>query len=120
MQHRKRTTGPDGSGPLGRSERPVNGELSLARRITPTRVSRVAVELARERRSLAHRPTVAQLRTMARLDGRAPCSYRLDAAVNWLPESLPVGFPHGADGLCFAHAGGEVVVLPDGCGFVLA
>jgi hypothetical protein len=117
--HRKRTTGPDGSGRLGRSERPVNREMPVARRITPTRVSRVAVELARERRAIAHRPTVAQLRTMARFDGRAPCSYRLDAAVNWLPESLPVGFPHGADGLCFAHAGGAVVVLPGGGGFAL-
>jgi hypothetical protein len=37
----------------------------------------------------------------------------------WLPESLPLDFPHGADGLCFAHAGGEVVVLPDGCSFAL-
>jgi len=105
---------------MGRLERPVKAQVPPERRITPSRISRVAVELARERRSLAHRPTVAQLRTMARLDGRAPCSYRLDAAVNWLPESLPVGFPHGADGLRFAHAGGEVVVLPDGCGFVLA
>jgi hypothetical protein len=57
---------------------------------------------------------------MARLDGREPCSYRLDRAVNWLPESLPVGFPYGALGLCFAHQGGEVVVLPDGAGFALA
>ena len=117
---RKRTTGPGVSGPLGRSERPAKGKVPPEWRITPSRVSRVAVELARERRRIAHRPTVAQLRMMARFDGRAPCSYRLDAAVNWLPESLPVGFPHGADGLCFAHAGGAVVVLPDGAGFALA
>lgn len=117
--HWKRTTGPDGSGPLGRPERPVKEGAPPERRMTPARLSRVAVELARERRRLAHRPSVAQLRTMARLDGRAPCSYRLDAAVNWLPESLPVGFPLGADGLCFAHTGGAVVVLPDGAGFAL-
>jgi hypothetical protein len=80
----------------------------------------VVVELARERRRLTHRPTVAQLRAMARLGGRRPCSYRLDPAVNWLPESLPLDFPHGASGLCFAHRGGEVVVLPNGCGFALA
>src|SRR3954454_2291176 len=117
---RKRTTVPGVSGRMGRPERPVKGEVPPARRITPSRISRVAVELARERRSLAHRPTVAQMRMMALFDGRGPCSYRLDAAVNWLPESLPVGFPHGADGLCFAHGGGEVVSLPAGCGFVLA
>jgi hypothetical protein len=101
---RKRTTGPGVSGPLGRSERPVKAHVASEWRITPSRISRVAVELARERRRIAHRPTVAQLRMMALLDGRAPSSYRLDPDVNWLPESLPVGFPHGADGLCFAHA----------------
>jgi len=118
--HWKRTTGPGGPEPPDRPARPVKQEVTPERRITPARVSRIALELARERRRLAHRPSVAQLRTMARLNGRAPCSYRLDAAVNWLPESLPVGFPLGADGLCFAHAGGEVVVLPDGAGFALA
>ena len=118
--HRKRTTGPDGTGPPLRPEQPVKQPVPPERRITLARVSRIAVELARERRRVAHRPTVAQLRTMAHMNGRAPCSYRLDAAVNWLPESLPVGFPHGADGLCFAHAGGAVVVLPDGAGFALA
>jgi hypothetical protein len=84
------------------------------------RAARVAVELLRGRPRLAHRPTYAQLRTMARFDGREPCSYRLDRAINWLPESLPVGFPYGASGLCFAHQGGEVVALPDGAGFALA
>ena len=34
--------------------------------------------------------------------------------------SLPLKFPHGASGLCFAHPGGELVVLPNGCGFALA
>ena len=57
---------------------------------------------------------------MASFDGRQPCSYRLDRADNWLPESLPIGVPYGASGLCFAHAGGEIVALPDGAGFALA
>jgi hypothetical protein len=62
---------------------------------------------------------VRLLQTMVHFDGREPCTYRLDRDVNWLPESLPIGFPHGASGLCFAHQGGELVVLPDGCGFEL-
>ena len=117
--HRKRTTGPGVSGPLGRSERPAKEKAPPEWRITPTRLSRAVIELAREHRRIAHRPTVAQLRMMALFDGRAPSSYRLDAAVNWLPEVLPVGFPHGADGLCFAHADGDIVVLPCGAGFEL-
>jgi hypothetical protein len=117
--HRKRTTGPGVSGPLGRSERPVKEQATPEWRITPTRLSRAVIELARERRRIAHRPTVAQLRMMAGFDGRTPSTYRLDAAVNWLPEALPVGFPHGADGLRFTHPGGEIVLLPDGCGFAL-
>ena len=116
--HRKRTTAPDGIGgvtgpPDGR---PVKGVTPPARRITPGRAARVAVELARERRRLSHVPTAGQLRAMARLGGSRPCSYRLDRAVNWLPESLPADFPLGASGLCFAHAGGAVVVLPCGAG----
>jgi hypothetical protein len=120
--HRKRTTAPDGirgvTGPPHR--RPVNREIPRERRITPARAARVAVELARERRRLRHRPTITQLRAMARLGGSRPYSYRLDRALNWLPESLPVEFPDGGSGLCFAHRGGEVVVLPDGAGFALA
>lgn len=117
----KRTTAADGPcGVFGPpTKRPVKGKDRRAR-LTPAMAARVAVELARECRRLSHRPTVAQLRTMARFGGRQPCSYRLDRAVNWLPESLPLDFPHGASGLCFAHPGGEVVVLPNGCGFALA
>ena len=119
--HRKRTTAPDGiRGVMGPpTKRPVKGNERRGR-LTPAVAVRLAVELARERLRLSHRPTVAQLRAMARFRGRTPCSYRLDRAVNWLPESLPVDFPHGASGLCFAHRGGEVVVLPNGCGFALA
>ena len=119
--HRKRTTAPDGirgvKGPP--TERPVKGEIPPERWISPGKLARAAVELARERGRVRHRPTMGQLRTMARFGGRQPRSYRLDRAVNWLPESLPVDFPHGASGLCFAHRGGAVVVLPDGAGFAL-
>jgi hypothetical protein len=95
--HRKRTTAPDGiRGVIGPPpERPVKGN-EPRERLTPAMAARVALELARERRRLSHRPTMAQLRTMARFGGRAPSSYRLDRAVNWLPESLPLEFPHGA------------------------
>ena len=111
-----RTLGPDGpAGSAGEATqaRPRAARPGVARRPR-------AAELVRERRRLRHRPTIAQLRTMAWFDGRQPCSYRLDRADNWLPESLPTGFPYGANGLCFAHAGGEVVALPDGAGFALA
>jgi hypothetical protein len=119
MLHRKRTTGPGVSGSTGRSEGPVKENAPPEWRITPSRVSRAVIELAREHRRIAHWPTVAQLRMMAGFGGRAPSTYRLDAAVNWLPESLPLDFPHGADGLCFAHAEGDIVVLPCGAGFEL-
>src|SRR3954447_11218545 len=85
----------------------------------PPRPVHAAFELARAGRRLRHRPTLAQLRTMAALGGSSPASYRLDAAVNRLPEALPADFPHGSVGLRFRHAGGELVALPDGCGFSL-
>jgi hypothetical protein len=119
MLLRKRTTGPGVSGPTGRPERPVKEKAPPEWRITPARLSRVALELAREHRRIAHLPTMAQMRTMAGFDGRAPSTYDLELAVNWLPEALRVGLPDGADGLCFTRAGGEVVVLPNGCGFEL-
>jgi hypothetical protein len=117
----KRTTAPDGvRGAISPpAARPVKQHTAPERRITPGRAARVGLELARERRHLHHRPTIAQLRTMARFEGSRPCSYRLDPEVNWLPESLPLDFPHGTDGLCFCHGGGELVVLPDGGGFAL-
>jgi hypothetical protein len=120
--HRKSTTAPDGiRGVMGPPcWRPVKRVIPPERRITPGRAARVVVELARERRRLRHMPTLGQLEMMARLAGTQPGSYRLDPAVNWLPESLPTDFPHGATGLRFTHRGGEVVVLPDGAGFTLA
>jgi hypothetical protein len=57
---------------------------------------------------------------MARLDGSRPCGYRLARAVNWLPESPPVEFQHGASGLCFARGCGAGTVLPGGATFALA
>ncbi len=116
---RKRTTGPGVPGSTGRSERPMKGQVLPEWQMTRSRLWRAVIELVREHRRLAHVPTMAQLRTMAGFDGRAPSTYRLDPAVNWLPECLPVDFPHGADGLRITHAYGESVVLPNGCGFVL-
>jgi hypothetical protein len=87
--------------------------------MTRSRLCRAVIELAREHRRLAHVPTMAQVRMMAGFDGRAPRTYRLDPAVNWLPECLPLDFPHGADGLRMTHAYGDSVVLPNGWGFSL-
>jgi hypothetical protein len=117
----KRTTAPDGvRGETGApSPRPVKQEIPPERRITAANAARTALELAREHRHMHHRPTLNQLRAMARLEGYRPCSYQLDPDLNWLPESLPLDFPHGANGLCFEYRGGELVVLPDGGGFAL-
>jgi hypothetical protein len=117
--HWKRTTAPDGI--PGSPGPPGTAGHAVAERRAPRalRGLRIAREIMRSSGRLRHRPTVAQLRTMAVLGGFAPASYRLDAAVNWLPESLPADFPHGAVGLRFAHPGGEQVVLPNGWGFAL-
>ena len=63
---------------------------------------RAVVELARSRRRLAHVPTLMQVRALAHFDGREPCSYLLDPAVNYVPE-LPLGGedPLGRHALCF-------------------
>lgn len=107
----KRTTAPDGI-PGSPGPPPFTAPR-------PFGLIAAAMTATRSRARLTGWPTVAQLRTMAMLGGRAPASYRLDAAVNRLPESLPADFPHGADGLRFAHAGGELVALPNGCAFSL-
>lgn len=118
--HRKRTTAPDGiEGVISSGELPRPSTFATLRRLPPPGTARALAELARHHRRLRHRPTLDQVAMMIRFDGRAPCTYRLDGSVNWLPESLPIGFPHGAAGLCFAHPGGELVVLPDGLGFSL-
>jgi hypothetical protein len=91
--------------------------------VTPNEAIHAAGELWRHRHRLRHRPTVAQLVHMARAGGCEPCSYDLDPDRNWLPESLPIDFPLGKTGLCFAkrEAGWfeERVVLPNGIGFSL-
>ena len=115
----KRTTAPDGipgsPGPPPTADHPPAGRRA-------TRVAaalHVARELIRSGVRVRHRPTLAQLRAMAALDGHSPASYPLDPADNWLPESLPADFPHGSIGLRFTHADGELVTLPDGWSFSL-
>jgi hypothetical protein len=93
-------------------------------RIGSRRMAATLVELARSRRRLTHRPTVAQVRTMARFEGREPCSYLLDPAVNFVPE-LIFGYERelGHHALCVTgrlpHGVREFVALPDGGGFGL-
>jgi len=90
------------------------------------RTGRVVVRLVRSWRRLAHVPTVMQVRAMAHFDGREPCSYLLDPAVNYVPE-LPLGGedPMGQHALRFTgeHADSgrrfELVALPDGGAFDL-
>jgi hypothetical protein len=121
--HRKRTTAPDEiTGPMG-SPQPRSRTDKVAARLRglpPRATARAVVELARNRRRLQYRPTLAQIYVMVRFDGREPCSYVLDPAVNFMPAVAPVGFPSGRNGLCFVHgACGEMVVAPDGTGFSL-
>ena len=90
------------------------------------RTVRALVELVRSRRRLAHVPTLMQVRALAHFDGREPCSYLLDPAVNYVPE-LPLGGedPLGRHALRFTGScpdSGrrvELVTLPDGCAFDL-
>src|SRR4051795_6905944 len=107
--HRKPTTGPDGipRAAVRRSSAVELGGIVFDRRTRPTALARTLVELARSGRRLRHRPTVAQLRTMVHMDGRQPCTYRLDRASNWLPESLPLGFPYRAEGVRGGQRGHE-------------
>ena len=83
----KRTTGSDGilaaTGPP-RSRRSAR----RASRVGVARTGRALLELARSSQ-LRHRPTREQLWLLTHLDGWAPATYRLDAAVNPLPPGLP-------------------------------
>ncbi len=118
MIRRNRSTGSGGIALLGR--------FRLRRRGSAWRTLRAAVQLVRSWRRLAHVPTLMQVRAMAHFDGREPCSYLLDPAVNYVPE-LPLGGedPVGRHGLCFTgrhpESGRrfELVTLPDGCAFDL-
>jgi hypothetical protein len=112
------------SGVLGRAG---NGPPPAARRapVGLARTARAIARLAQARDRLEHVPTVQQVRAMAWLDGREPCSYLLDPERNYVPE-LPVG---GADllgtyALCFTGRWGdgrrsELVALPNGWAFDL-
>jgi hypothetical protein len=57
-------------------------------RIGSRRMAAAMVELARSRRRLAQLPTMAQVRTMARFEGREPCSYLPDPQANFVPELM--------------------------------
>jgi hypothetical protein len=104
--------------PSGDADAPVK---ERGERIGPRRIAAAIVELARSRRRLAHRPTVAQVRTMARFEGREPCSYLLDPSVNFVPELL-FGYERelGRHALCFTgrvpHGVREFVAFSDGGG----
>jgi hypothetical protein len=86
----------------------------------------VMVRLARAARHLEHRPTLREVRAMARHDGREPCSYRLDSGVNFVPDTVALSQANGAGGygLCFTcrEADGrtmELVAMRDGRSFDL-
>lgn len=93
-------------------------------RIGVRRIAAAIARLVRERRRLAHWPTIAQVRSMARFEGREPCSYLLDPRVNFVPELL-AGYEGelGRHALCFTatlpHGVREFVALSDGGGFDL-
>jgi hypothetical protein len=107
--------------PSGDDDPPVK---KRGERIGSRRMAAAIVELARSRRRLAHRPTIEQVRTMARFEGREPCSYLLDPTVNFVPE-LIFGYERelGRHALCFTgrlpHGVREFVAFPDGGGFDL-
>ncbi len=120
--NRTGSTGPGGIGPPD-----ANGPMrARRRRLGARRTVRAVGELVRSRRRLAHVPTLMQVRAVAHFEGREPCSYLLDPAVNYVPE-LPLGGddPRGRHALCFTGrhpVSGrrfELVTLPDGCAFDL-
>ncbi len=96
------------------------------RSIAARRPLRAVARLVLSWRWLAHLPTPMQVRAMAHFDGREPCSYLLDRAVNFVPE-LPLDGedPLGRHALCFTGCHpdsgrrSELVTLPDGCAFDL-
>jgi hypothetical protein len=93
-------------------------------RVGAVRTAMAVGRLVRDRGRLAHWPTVGQVRSMARFEGREPCSYLLDPDVNFVPELL-VGYESelGRHALCFTarlpHGVSEFVALSDGGGFGL-
>lgn len=121
FSERKRSTAAGGCSLYAVEDPPVKVRRE---RIGSRRIAATIVELARSRRRLAHRPTVAQVRTMARFEGREPCSYLLDPLVNFVPE-LIFGYERelGRHALCFTgrlpHGVREFVAFSDGGGFDL-
>jgi hypothetical protein len=88
--------------------------------------ARAIVRLARAHRRLEHVPTLGQVRAMAWFDGREPCSYLLDRAVNFVPEPMEFGYERelGRHALAFAcrdteGRAMELVTMRDGGGFDL-
>jgi hypothetical protein len=85
MFRRNRSTRSGGFPPLERpGPRRRRGGTGVRRTI------RAVARLARSWRRLAHVPTLMQVRALAHFEGREPCSYLLDPAVNYVPE-LPLG-----------------------------
>ena len=87
-------------------------------------IVRAMLELARHHRRLTHRPTRAQVRDLARWNGREPGSYLLDPANGELPEpAFGLERQHGRHALVFTASDRgrrrELVALPDGGGFDL-
>ena len=121
MIRRNRSTRSGGIALPGRFRRSKEGK-----RGGTCRTLRAVAQLLLSWHRLAHVPTVMQVRAMAHFDGREPCSYLLDPAVNYVPE-LPLGGedPLGRHALCFTgrHPDSgrrfELVTLPDGCAFDL-
>jgi hypothetical protein len=103
---------------------PTEANESRNERVGLRRIAATIGRLARERRRLSHWPSLAQVRAMARFDGREPCSYLLDPRVNFVPELLA-----GHEGALGRHALSftarlplgvrEFVALSDGGGFDL-
>ena len=90
------------------------------------RTACAVVRLARAHRRLEHVPTLGQVRAMAWFDGREPCSYLLDRAVNFVPDPMEFGYESelGQHALAFACRDPygrvmELVMMRDGGGFDL-
>jgi len=114
--HKNRTTAVDGTGALDAPDTQFDPP-----RVPLRRLLRAMLELARSHRQLRHRPTRAQVRDLARFNGRNPRSYRLDPGeLAELPLGLERPVP-GAYALCFLAGDGdrqrELVALPGGGGF---
>ena len=112
----------------------VSGAHHLTAELAPSQPARAGIvrtmraiaRLACCRRRLAHVPSPGQVRAMAWFDGRQPCSYLLDRAVNFVPEPMEFGYDSelGRHALCFTCTDEygrvmELVMMGDGGGFDL-